>query len=153
MSPKVRQTIYYLGTIIPGVLGIALIWGGIDAGAAQSIGDIIAGAVALLGASAPAVAAKKVNEQRKDGTLVPQAPVEQVVNGVQAVIAAQQAAQAELDRVRDVVTGAIGIVPNVVPQLGPLAQQAVDALNGFAPPTAYSQAAQFADPYRAPWDR
>ncbi|AEJ94496.1 holin [Mycobacterium phage Backyardigan] len=153
MSPKIRESLYYVGTIIPALLGLGMIWGGIDAGAAESIGSIVTGALALLGAVAPATAAVKVNQQRKDGTLEPIAPVEQVVNGVQAVIAAQQAAQAELDRVKDAVTGAIGIVPNIVPQLGPLAQQAVDAINGFAPPTAYSQAAQYVDPYRAPYDR
>ncbi|QBP31397.1 holin [Mycobacterium phage Miramae] len=150
MSPKVRESLYYVGTIIPALLGLGMIWGGIDAGAADSIGDIITGALALLGATAPATAAVKVNKQRKDGTLEPLAPVEQVVNGVQAVIAAQQSAQAELDRVKDAVTGAIGIIPGVLPQLGPLAQQAVDAVNSF--PTAYSQVQQFTD-YRQPWDR
>ncbi|AOT24666.1 holin [Mycobacterium phage Stasia] len=157
MSPKLRETLYYLGTIVPGVLGIALIWGGIDAGAANSIGDILAGAFALLGASAPAVAAKKVHEQRKDGTLEPQAPVDQIVNSVQAVLEAQAKATAEVERVKQVVTGAI----NVIPGLGPLASQAINAIptdlgqavqavNSFPTQMAYSQ--QFSD-YRAPWDR
>ncbi|AER49849.1 holin [Mycobacterium phage LHTSCC] len=150
MSPKIRESLYYVGTIIPALLGLGMIWGGIDAGAASSIGDILAGALALIGATAPATAAVKVNKQRKDGTLEPLAPVDQVVNGVQAVIAAQHAAQAELDRVKDAVTGAIGVIPGVLPQLGPLAQQAVDAVNAF--PTAYSQVPQFTD-YRQPWDR
>ncbi|AIS73773.1 holin [Mycobacterium phage SemperFi] len=145
MSPKFRQTLYYLGTIVPGVLGIALIWGGIDAGAAQNLGDIIAGALNLIGATAPATAAVKVNQQRKDGTLTSSA-VDQVINGVQAVIEKQQSAQAELDKVKDAVTGVI----NVIPGLDPLVQQAINAVNTWQPPTAYSQVA---DLNRQPWNR
>ncbi|AHG24054.1 holin [Mycobacterium phage LittleGuy] len=141
MSPKVRETLYYLGTIIPGVVGIALIWGGLDAGSAESIGDILVGVLTLLGASAPAVAAKKVNEQRKDGTLLPQAPVDQVVSGVTAILETQAKAQAELDRVKSVVAGAASIVPGV----GPLAAQVINSI-----PTAYSQVVDY---NRQPWDR
>ncbi|QHB37950.1 holin [Mycobacterium phage Cintron] len=141
MSPKLRETLYYLGTIVPGVIGIALIWGGIDAGSAESIGDIIVGFLSLLGASAPAVAAKKVNEQRKDGTLEPQAPVDQVVNGVNAILEAQARAQSELARVQNVVAGAASVIPGV----GPLAAQVINSI-----PTAYSQVVDY---NRQPWDR
>lgn len=146
MSPKIRESIYYVGTIVPAILGLALIWGGIDAGAADNIGDIIAGLLALLGATAPGTAAVKVNQQRKDGTFETASPTDQVINGVQAVIATQQAAQAELDKVKDAVTGAIGIIPG----LGSLVQQVIQA--GYQPPTAYSQ---FTDQsaYQRPYDR
>lgn len=127
MSPKVRESLYYLGTIITGVLGVALVWGGIDAGAADNIGDILAGFLALIGASAPAVAAKKVNEQRKDGTLEAVSPADAVVNGVQAVIEQTVNANAELERVKQAVTGAVGVIPGI----GPLAAQVI---NSFSPP-------------------
>ncbi|AZS08214.1 holin [Mycobacterium phage IronMan] len=135
MSPKVRQTIYYLGTIVPGVLGIALVWGGIDAGAANSIGDIIAGALALIGASAPATAAVQVGKQRKDGTLATSA-VEQVTKGVEQVIAARDAAQAEVERVTQAVGGVLGDVQRAAEaiNLGPLASQILKGL-----PNAYPQ--------------
>ncbi|AMW64268.1 holin [Mycobacterium phage ChipMunk] len=146
MSPKVRQTIYYLGTLVPGILGIALIWGGIDAGAADSIGDIIAGALALIGAGAPATAAVHVNAQRKDGTLTA-SPVEQVSKGIEQVIAARDAAQAEVDKVTSVVGGVLNDVQAAAQavNLGPLASQ---ILNGVAP--AYSQAF---NPATQPWNR
>ena len=130
MSPKIRESLYYLGTIVPGVIGLALIWGGIDQGAADSLGDILAGVLSLIGAAAPATAAAKVNQQRKDGTLDKVSPADQVVNGVQAVLKAQTDAQAEvekaaaeIDRVKTAVTGAVGIVPG----MGPLAQQIINS--------------------------
>lgn len=119
MSPKIRETLYYLGTIIPALLGIGLIWGGIDEGAADSIGDIIAGVIALAGASAPATAAAKVHQQRKDGTFDSLAPVDQIARSVEQVVAAKHAAEAEFDRVQQV----IGAAVSQVPVLGPLASQ------------------------------
>lgn len=119
MTPKIRESLYYVGTIVPAIIGLALIWGGIDQASADSIGDIIAGVVSLLGAGAPATAAAKVRQQRKDGTFDTPSPAEAVVKGVEAVVAAQQTAQAEFDRVTQVLTSAANVVPN----LGPLASQ------------------------------
>lgn len=140
MTPKIRQTIYQLGAIIPALLGLALIWGGIDQGAADSMSQIITGLVALLGAGAPAVAASTVAKQRQDGTLDVLSPADQVVNGVQAVLQAQTAATAELDKIKQAVTSAVGVIPGI----GPLAQQIINAV-----PTAYSQ---FSDSQH-PWNR
>ncbi|QJD52568.1 holin [Mycobacterium phage AN9] len=141
MSPKIRETLYYVGTLVPGILGIALIWGGIDAGAAANVGDIVAGALNLIGATAPATAAVKVNRQRKDGTLTA-SPVEQVTKGVEQVLAAKQTAEAEVERVKQALETAAN---GAVPQLGPLASQ---ILNGVLP--AYSQPF---DPRTEPWNR
>ncbi|BBC43569.1 holin [Mycobacterium phage VC3] len=141
MSPKIRETLYYVGTLVPGILGIALIWGGIDAGAAANVGDIVAGALNLIGATAPATAAVKVNRQRKDGTLTA-SPVEQVTKGVEQVLAAKQTAEAEVERVKQALETAVN---GAVPQLGPLASQ---ILNGVLP--AYSQPF---DPRTEPWNR
>ncbi|QCG76865.1 holin [Mycobacterium phage XianYue] len=149
MSPKVRQTIYYLGTLVPGILGIALIWGGIDAGAAQNIGDIIAGALNLIGAGVPATAAITVGKQRKDGTLTT-SPVEQVTKGIEAVVAARNAAQAEVDKVTTAVGGVLNDVQaaaNAV-NLGPLAAQIINGIPGI--PQAYSQPY---NPTTQPWNR
>ncbi|QTF81434.1 holin [Mycobacterium phage TarsusIV] len=155
MSPKVRQTIYYLGTLVPGVLGIALIWGGIDAGAADNLGDIIAGVLNLIGAGAPATAAVKVNSQRKDGTLSA-SPVEQATKAVEQVLAARDAAQAQVDQV----TQAVGSVLNDVQlaanavNLGPLAAQIINGVLpvDHQPPTAYSLYNP-ANAWRRPEDR
>lgn len=124
MTPKLRQSIYYLGTIVPGVLGLALIWGGIDAGAAKNIGDILVGLTSLLGAAAPATAAVKVQQQRKDGTLDNLSPAEQVVKSVQSVIQAQASASSDLELVKQAVAGAVGIIPGI----GPLASQIINTI-------------------------
>lgn len=145
MSPKVRQTIYYLGTLVPGILGIALIWGGIDAGAAQNIGDIIAGALNLIGAGVPATAAITVGKQRKDGTLAT-SPVEQVTKGIEAVVAARNAAQAEVDKVTTAVGGVLNDVQaaaNAV-NLGPLASQIINGVQAYSQPF---------NPTAQPWNR
>jgi hypothetical protein len=128
MSPKFRQALYYLGTIVPGVLGLALIWGGIDQGAADNLGSIIAGVLAMLGATAPATAAVKVNQQRKDGTLDDLSPSEQVAKSVQSVIEAQVSANSEAEKVKQVISGAVATVSG----LGPLVQQILNAHS--APP-------------------
>ncbi len=122
MTPKIRETLYYVGTIIPAILGLAMIWGGIDAGVAANIGDIVAGILALVGATAPATAAVKVRQQRKDGTFDDVAPADAVVKNVQAVIDQAANAAAELDKVKNVITGAV----NIVPGMGPLAQQLIN---------------------------
>lgn len=122
MSPKIRQSLYYIGTIIPAFLGLAMIWGGFDSGAADNIEQILGGVLALAGATAPATAAAKVKEQRKDGTFDVLSPSDAVVNGVQAVIQTQIAATAELDKVKNAVANAVGAVPGV----GPLAQQLIN---------------------------
>ncbi|AIS73587.1 holin [Mycobacterium phage VohminGhazi] len=143
MNPKVRQSLYYVGTIVPGVLGIALLWGGIDAGAADNIGLVVSGVLNILGASAPATAAVTVGKQRKDGTLTG-SPVESVVKGVEQVLAAQQTTQAEVEQVRQAIESA---VTGAVPALGPLAQQVI---NSVVPQQAYSQ---LYDPNTQPWNR
>lgn len=123
MTPKVRQSIYYLGTIVPALLGLLMIWGGIDAGSADHLSQIASGLVALLGAGAPAVAAEQVRKQRKDGTLG--TPAEQVISGMQAVLDARTAAENEVERAKAEVERAMQAVA-VVPVLGPLSKLVVD---------------------------
>lgn len=124
MSPKFREILYYVGTLIPGLVGLGLVFGAIDQGAAANIGDLVAGLLGLAGAAAPATAAVKVRSQRKDGVFDPATPADAVANGVQQVIAAQAAANAEVDKVRNIVSAAVGIIPG----LGPLAEQAINAI-------------------------
>ena len=129
MTPKIRQTIYYIGAAVPSILGLALIWGGIDQGAADSIGDIIAGFLNLIGAAAPATPAIKVGQQRKDGTLDNLSPAEQVAKSVQDVIEKQVQANADLQAVKQAVTGAVGTIPGI----GPLAGQLINMVLPNAP--------------------
>lgn len=123
MNPKIRQSLYYAGSIIPAVVGIIAVWGGVDAGAADNINTILVGLLSLLGVVAPTTAAVNLKKQRKDDVF--SSPADQVVNGVQRVIEAKQVAEKELARVQDAVTS----VSQIIPELGPLAQQAVEAFS------------------------
>lgn len=131
MSPKIRQSIYLLGTVVSSLIGVVLLWGGIDAGVAGNLTTVIGGAIALLGAGAPAVAASTVNKQIKDGTLSSVAPADAVISGVQAVISAAQAAsdaktaaEAEVERVKT----AVSDIASNVPIFGPLTQQVINSI-------------------------
>ncbi len=124
MTPKIRQTVYLLGTVVSSIIGAILLWGGIDAGMAEHLNEVITGLVALLGAGAPAIAASTVNKQRKDGTLDSIAPADAVISGVQAVIEAKAAAEAEVDRVKN----AVSDITSTAPVLGSLAQQVIDSI-------------------------
>jgi len=127
MSPKIRESLYQLASVLLAGLGLAQVWGGVDGGTVDNINQIVTGLLTLLGAGAPAVAAKKVNTQRKDGTLDTVAPADQVINGVQAVIEARAAAQAEVDRVKQ----AVNDIAATVPVLGPLATQVINSIPKF----------------------
>lgn len=124
MTPRIRQAIYYFGTIATSGVGLALLFNGINAGAADHATQIISALVALLGAGAPALAGKTLNDQRKEGVLDAVSPADQVISGVQAVREAAVEAQAQIDRVR----AAVSDVVDDVPILGPLALQALERL-------------------------
>ena len=124
LSPKIRQTIYGLGTLATGVVSLLLLWNGIKAGDAENISNLIQAAIAMLGAGAGAVATSTVSSQRKDGTLDTLAPADQAINGIQATIQAVTEATSELERVKD----AASAVAATVPGLGPLAKQIIDSI-------------------------
>lgn len=123
MTPKIRQTYYYLSSIVTAVIGLALLYGGLKAGTADNITDIIGGLGGLLGAGGGALAGKKVGEQTKDGTLASD-PTTQIANGIQQV-------QKQLDAARAQAEATKAIVSNVfddIPVLGPLATQALNQI-------------------------
>lgn len=126
MSPRIRQSVYYLGTVVSGILGIALLFHGVSADAAGNINSMVAGLVALLGGSAPAaIAAHNVSKQRADGTLdFSGTPTEQAIDAINAVSAQAQAATAALDKVK----AAASDVLSTIPVFGPLAKQVIDSV-------------------------
>ncbi|AWY03829.1 holin [Gordonia phage Nedarya] len=66
LSPRVRQTGYYAGTLLLAVLGIVQLWTSADV---SSISESIAGILTLLGATAPAYAGSKLGDQIRNGTV------------------------------------------------------------------------------------
>ena len=126
MSPKLRQTLYYLGTLITGGLGILVLYGAIDQGAADHLGGIVTGIVALFGAAAPAVAANQVNKQRKDGTFeLPADPVAKIETGVAEVVKRAEEAQSNLDRIKDIALDRV----DDIPLAGPIVRDHVERLD------------------------
>ena len=93
MSPKLAQSLYLGGSIVTSVLGIALIWGGIDAGTAANLGQIVGGLVSLLGGTIPTTtAAVRVGKQSvPGGPLDPNAPPpSQAISAVEGIVAVGQ---------------------------------------------------------------
>lgn len=129
MTPRVRQTIYRLGTVASGVLGIALIWGGISQGTADHINTVLAGLVALLSGGAPAVAARTVKEQAKGGVFDQVPPADAAITAIQATIEQAITAQADVQRVAEAVTSAVSASPvgPVVAAAGGVVEQVIRA--------------------------
>lgn len=123
MSPKLRQSFYYLSTIVTSIVGLALLYGGLSAGVADNITEVLAGLGGLLGAAGPAVAGKKVGEQRKEGVFDTD-PASQIAAGVKAVQDQIAAARAQAEAVKAVVSD----VFDDVPVLGPLANDALSKI-------------------------
>lgn len=117
MSPKIAKSLYQLGTVVSAILGLVLIWGGIDAGTAASIDQIVAGLVALIPGASSAVAERRVTNQTKDGLFKDIDPVEAVRNGVEEVLVRRGQAETAVHQAREAVESLIGV------DVGPLLKE------------------------------
>lgn len=124
MTPKVRQSLYAVGTIATAVLTLLSVWRVLDPATASTINAGLAGLLSLLGVGAAGTAAVMTNKQRKDGTFEHPDPADAVVNGIESVLKAKQEADYKVDRVREAVSNAV----RDVPVLGPLAREALERL-------------------------
>ena len=124
MSAKLRQSFYYLSTIITSLVGLGLLYGGLSAGLADHLTEVLAGIGGLLGATGPALAGRKVREQLKDGAFDSTDPVSQVANGVKAVQDQLASARAQAEAVKSVVSNVV----DDIPILGPLAADALSKI-------------------------
>lgn len=124
MSAKLRQSFYYVSTIVTGFIGLGLLYGGLSAGLADHVTEVLAGIGGLLGATGPALAGAKVKEQRKDGTFDHTDPVGQVAAGMKAVQDQIEAARSQAEAVKAVVSNVV----DDVPVLGPLAADALSKI-------------------------
>ncbi|ANA86948.1 holin [Gordonia phage Switzerland] len=66
LSPRVRQTGYYVGSLLLAVLGIVQLWTSVDL---DQISESITGILTLLGATAPAYAGSKLGDQIRSGSI------------------------------------------------------------------------------------
>ena len=133
MNPKVAQTIYQIGTVVTGLLGVALIWGGIDSHTADAVNSIVAGLGTLLGGTLPsATAAVRTNRQIKDGTLG--SPADQIINGITTIAAVKTQAEADIARVTKTAQDVLGVIPGGA-ALADDIQRAATALGGYPLPS------------------
>lgn len=110
MNPRIAQTIYALGTLVTTIVGIALLWGGIDAGTADSIGQIVGGIGVLIGGTpVTATAAVRTTKQINNGTLG--SPADQIVNGITAIAATKAQAEADIAKVTQTAQAVLGVIP------------------------------------------
>jgi len=120
----VRQILYSVGVLAFALLTLLSTFRVIDTNTAASVSAALTAVLGLFGVTVSGTAAYNVTKQVNSGQLQPVSPADQVVNGLNAVLAQAQQAQAEVDRVKDAVSTAV----QDVPVLGPLAQQALDKL-------------------------
>jgi len=135
MNPKIAQTIYAVGTVVTAVTGIALLWGGIDAGTADSIGQIVGGISVLLGGTpVAATAAVRTTKQINSGTLG--SPADQIVSAITSIAATKAQAEADIAKVTQTAQDVLGVIPGAAAIASDI-RAAVGALDarGIALPT------------------
>lgn len=124
MTPKIRNGLYGVGLIATGVLTLLSLFSILDPNTAATVSAQLAGLLSLLGVGATGTAAVITHKQRKDGTFDTVDPADQVVNGIDAVLRAQQEAQQQVERVKNAVSNAV----RDIPILGPSAKEALDRI-------------------------
>ena len=124
MTPKVRQILYVCGVVAFALLTVLSATRVIDGQTAASVSAALTAVLGLFGVTVSGVAYGAVTKQQHNGAFDAKSPADQVVNGINAVIAQAEQAQAEVERVKEAVSTAVADVPI----LGPLAQQAIDRL-------------------------
>ena len=125
MTPKIRQTLYLLGTMATSVVTLLAVWRGIDSSTATALGNTITALLGLLGVGATATAGAVVAKQRSEGTLdFTGTAAQQAVEAIGAVTAQAQAAASDLDKVKAAAADLAGSLPVV----GPLARQVIDSV-------------------------
>ena len=124
MTPKFRQILYVIGLILFAGLTLLSTFRIIDPNTASSSSAVLTTILGLFGVTISGVAGYNVTKQVNKGQFDTASPGDQVITGLDAVIAQAQHAQSEVDRVKTAVTQAV----KDIPVLGPLAQQAMDSL-------------------------
>jgi len=124
MPPKFREVLYVFGVVVFAALAVLSTLKVIDADTAASVSAAVTSIMGLFGVTVAGTAAYNVSKQQKKGTFDEVDPADQVINGINAVLAQQQSAQQAADRVKDALSNAV----KDIPVLGPLAQQAINSL-------------------------
>lgn len=126
-APKIRKTLYQVGTIATALLSIFTVWNFLDPVTSSALNSALGALLGLLGVGAAGTAAVVTKKQIEEGQFdsAPEAsPADVVANAVQSVLEAKQSAERELAKVQEAIAGTVSDIP----VLGPLATQVLDQL-------------------------
>ena len=107
MSPRIRETLYKVGTAVFTVVTLLATFHIIDPTRASVLSSSIEVLLGLFGVTLAGTATYNVRKQRADGTFDDTPPATQVINGLDAVLSTQKAANAAASQVWDVISNAI----------------------------------------------
>ena len=124
MTPNIRKYLYTFGVVVFAVLTVLSTVNVIDAGTFNSLNGALNSVLGLFGVTVAGTAAYNTQKQIKKGQFDEVNPADQVINGINEVLAQAETAKSEVERVKD----AVASVTRDIPILGPLAQQALDSL-------------------------
>ena len=135
-SAETRKWMYLVTGLIASIVPILVQTGILDPGQGDSSATLITSLVALLGGGSALTAAHHVNVQQKAGIHDPAlSPIDQIQEATAKVLSEANAANANVDKLRqmtgDILTASTADVPIVGPvvqQANNLAQQALDQL-------------------------
>ncbi len=125
MPPKMREILYVVGVIAFAGLTVLSALRVIDPNTAASVSAALTSILGLFGVTVAGTAAYNVHKQKQDGAFDSVEPADQVINGINAVLAQQQVAQEAANRVKNAISDAV----KDIPVLGPLAKEAIDDLS------------------------
>jgi hypothetical protein len=126
---KIRQYFYLGSGAIAGLLPLLVALGAIGGDKASAVTEILTQVGSLLGGAGAITAGVIVSKQRKDGTIdaEPVSAVERAINAIPVVVQEAAAANANLERLRQVATDAVGSIP----VYGPEARAIIEGLPRF----------------------
>lgn len=123
---KVREVFYLVSLLFGAISACLVFFHVVDQPTVNTWQAALVSIGGILGVAVPGVAGYNVNKQRKQGTLGA-TPIDQVNTGVTAIVEAHNKSVAEVQAVKDIISGAVSQVSAGVPVLGPLAELALGA--------------------------
>lgn len=128
MTPRIRELLYVFGVVVFAALTVLSTFKIIDPDVAASVSAAVTAVLGLFGVSVAGTAAWNVKKQRKEGAFESLSPADQVVNGINGVIAQAEAAKSDFDKVKDAVASVAIDVVDDVPVVGSLAAEILEQL-------------------------
>ena len=133
MKAESRRWLYLITGLLAALVPIGVQLGVLDTGQGEQTNTLILTIASLFGATGAATAASHTNTQIKEGLHDPPlAPIDQLQQSANQVVAQAQEAQANMDKLREIsgglIDGTLGQIPVVGPVAGSLADQVLNQI-------------------------